>query len=190
MSIHILNRHESHSIIRYDFINSAYGRLLMASTDVGLCHLFFVGDDNVALCELKARFPQASLQQGSDDHQKQAHDCLLQMLSASPHKRLESTVTGSVSPLQLHVQATPFQVQVWQVLLAIPCGQLTNYGELARQLGKPQASRAIGNAVGRNPIALLIPCHRVVRRNGDLGGYRWGVERKARLLALEAERDL
>jgi O-6-methylguanine DNA methyltransferase len=90
-------------------------------------------------------------------------------------------------PLRLQVTGTPFQQQVWQALLAIPYGGRVTYGDLAIALNKPKAARAIGSAVGRNTIAYFIPCHRVVRANGDLGDYRWGRDRKAALLRWEAE---
>jgi len=92
----------------------------------------------------------------------------------------------SPAPLRLFIAGTPFQLQVWQALLSLPPGALTTYGDLARRLGRPGAARAVGSAVGRNPLAWLIPCHRVVRENGALGGYAWGVARKRALLAWES----
>ena len=91
--------------------------------------------------------------------------------------------------LPLDIRATAFQRRVWQELIAIPAGETRSYGEIARQLGQPTAQRAVANACANNPLPLVIPCHRVVRSDGQIGGYRWGVQRKTALLAAEAERS-
>jgi len=90
--------------------------------------------------------------------------------------------------LPLDVQATAFQRRVWQELIAIPCGETRSYSEIAENLGVPKGQRAVGRACATNPVSLVIPCHRALRENGELGGYRWGLERKAALLTNEAER--
>ncbi|MBE9045256.1 methylated-DNA--[protein]-cysteine S-methyltransferase [Pleurocapsales cyanobacterium LEGE 10410] len=93
-------------------------------------------------------------------------------------------------PLTLLVKGTNFQIQVWRALLKIPFGEITAYQAVAEMINRPTATRAVGNAVGKNPIAYLIPCHRVIRGSGELGGYRWGMERKTALLGWEASRNL
>jgi AraC family transcriptional regulator of adaptative response/methylated-DNA-[protein]-cysteine methyltransferase len=95
----------------------------------------------------------------------------------------ENTASKTIA---LHVKGTEFQLKVWAALLEIPFGELSNYGEIAQQIGHSKASRAVGTAIGSNPIALLIPCHRVVQANGKLGGFKWGLERKAAIIAWEA----
>lgn len=90
--------------------------------------------------------------------------------------------------LRLHVKATPFQLKVWEALLKIPCGQVSTYGQIADSIQHPKASRAVGTAVGDNPVAYLIPCHRVIRSTGILGGYHWGKERKTAMLGWEASK--
>jgi AraC family transcriptional regulator, regulatory protein of adaptative response / methylated-DNA-[protein]-cysteine methyltransferase len=96
-----------------------------------------------------------------------------------------SLASSPTDPLSLYVRGTGFQLQVWRALLEVPPGQVTTYGRLAEALGRPGAARAVGSAVAANPVAYLIPCHRVVRASGDLGGYRWGVERKRAMLEWE-----
>jgi AraC family transcriptional regulator of adaptative response/methylated-DNA-[protein]-cysteine methyltransferase len=97
---------------------------------------------------------------------------------------------GGKGPLKVLLKDSPFQLKVWEALLKVPMGKLTNYRSLARQMGRPKASRAVGSALGKNAIAFLIPCHRVIRETGALGGYRWGLERKTAMLSWEACRVL
>ena len=108
--------------------------------------------------------------------------------NALPARSQHACFCAAPGAAALHalVRGTSFQIRVWQALLAVPEGCLTTYGDLARRLGQPTAARAVGNAVGANPLAVLIPCHRVIRESGALGGYRWGVCRKLALLARES----
>ncbi|MBO6933783.1 MAG: methylated-DNA--[protein]-cysteine S-methyltransferase [Deltaproteobacteria bacterium] len=143
------------------------GPALVATTERGVCAMRF--DEGPEW--LQRRFPNATLRENADA----GADALSVLRGAS-----EST-----GPLALHVRGTPFQVQVWRALIAIPVAEHTSYGELAESIGHPSSARAVGNAVGANPIAVLIPCHRVLRKEGALGGYRWGLPRKRALLAME-----
>lgn len=147
---------------------SPFGEAWIAwTTDDGICELAF-GDDWQ---------PHPDYHQRDDAHAAQIAGRIFN----------HSTFNNSTSkkPLVLHVAGTDFQCAVWQALLTIPSGEVTAYSALASQLGKPKAVRAVANAVGANKIAWLIPCHRVIRRSGELGGYRWGLERKRAMLAAE-----
>jgi AraC family transcriptional regulator, regulatory protein of adaptative response / methylated-DNA-[protein]-cysteine methyltransferase len=158
--------------INYSFGSCVFGDVILAATDKGLCHLFFAQDEVSALANLKGCFPNAAYCQRSDRFQCAA----LSLLQGS----------AQTQPLRLHVKGTAFQLKVWEALLTISAGQLCSYGRLAQQIGQPKASRAVGGAVGANPIAVIIPCHRVVPADGSLGGYRWGPRRKGVIITCEA----
>ena len=148
-----------------------FGPAVVATTERGVCALSFVDEGAEPTEPLRRRFPRAALVERAGTG-AEALDAL----------RRASRAQG---PLALHVRGTPFQVRVWRALLAIPAGATPSYGTLAEQLGHPRGARAVAGAVAANPIAVLIPCHRVLRKHGALGGYRWGLERKRALLALE-----
>jgi len=153
---------------------SALGWMLMAATPRGICWLAF-GDDPVALLADCARaFPGARL---ADDEPR--------LRSWFDAVRETLLWPREMPELPLDVQGTAFQARVWQALWRIPVGTTVGYGELARQLGEPRAARAVAAACARNPVAVVVPCHRVVGSNGQLTGYRWGLDRKRRLLAAE-----
>jgi AraC family transcriptional regulator of adaptative response/methylated-DNA-[protein]-cysteine methyltransferase len=164
--------------LRWAAAETAFGPALMAALDGRLCALsFLAGEDHAqALAELQARWPRARFQQDPD--------ALRPFVAA-----LESRFRGEPpQPLALALKGTPFQLRVWEALLRIPEGRVLAYGDLARQLGDPGASRAVGTAVGQNPVGYLIPCHRVIQATGALGDYHWGPERKRAILALERAR--
>ena len=158
--------------INYSFSNSAFGELLIASTDQRICFVWFVENQTSAINELETRFPSANLEQKSTKEHQGVLCFFNKDINAWPK-------------LNLHLKGTAFQIKVWQSLLEIPFGKLTNYIEIAKASNQPNASRAVGTAIGKNPIAFLIPCHRVVQTNGQLGGYRWGLERKASIIKWE-----
>ena len=167
-------------ILRYSFAETLFGPVLCASCHEGLCFLGFADHPRQALNELETRFPETSLQAQIDDFQRQALNVLTfqeQFLPKDHPSRLVFCLKGS-----------EFQRQVWKALCHIPAGQTLSYGELARRIGHPTACRAVGSAVGQNPISWLIPCHRVVRSGGAIGGYHWGPNRKAALLSWETLR--
>ncbi len=161
--------------IDYQFADTPLGRVLVACTAKGICWMQFAdAGTQEALQALRAAYPQATLRAQAHARQQQ----VLQVLAQDRH-------AGSRQALTLHLQGTPFQMKVWQALLAIPAGQLLSYGDLAKRIGAPRAARAVGSAIGSNPVAVLVPCHRVVRANGVIGEYRWLRGRKIALLAHE-----
>lgn len=156
--------------IRYGLHDSPFGPCLIATTKRGVCGLHFVGNRKSALARLRSDWPRADLR---DD------PAATREVAARIFRPL---ATGMAGPLALLVKGTNFQIQVWRALLALPFGTVTTYGEIASRVGRPSAARAAGNAIGANPIAWLIPCHRVLRESGEIGGYRWGAARKAAML--------
>ncbi len=163
--------------IEAGFHDSPFGECLIGLTDRGVCGLGFLdGDRDAAWADLQARWPQASLHESA----RRTHGAARQIF--------EPLGSDTGKPLALLVRGTNFQVQVWNALLRIPPARLAAYEDIAAAVGSPRAVRAVGTAVGRNPIAWLIPCHRVIRTNGALGGYRWGLPRKRAMLAWEAGR--
>ena len=157
-------------IIEYDFCTTSFGECLVARTRCGLCRVEFTDDDREAvLRRLRAAHPGASVQRAD-----------LQALAAA--------VFAAAGPdaLPLDPGGTEFQREVWTALQRIPRGTTRSYGELAAELGRPRAARAVGQAVARNPLAVLVPCHRVLPATGGPGGYRWGSQRKSALLAWES----
>lgn len=166
--------------IRWGVHPSPFGACLLGVTGRGICHLSFLApgeEPGEAVAELARRFPCAELAE--------------EPAATAPLARRIFGAARAVErgePLGLHLRGTNFQLQVWKALLAIPEGAAVTYGGLARRLGRPGASRAVGTAVGANPVAYLIPCHRVLRQGGELGGYCWGAERKRAMLGWEAAR--
>jgi len=163
--------------IRYAIVDSPLGRLLVAATDRGVCAVSMGTSDRELETALRDEYPAAII---SSDAGRLARWCaaILDHL-AGRQPRLE---------LPLDVRATAFQWQVWKALAAIPYGETRSYGEIARTIGQPSAARAVARACATNPVAVAIPCHRVVPSNGTLGGYRWGAARKKALL--DRERDM
>ncbi len=159
-------------MINYDIVESPFGILILASTSKGICHMAFETDKNQAVAHLINRFPNAVFEQKSDEIQQTA----LKFFQSDSTKLCE---------VKLHLKGTDFQLKVWESLLKIPMGQLTTYGDIAKEIGKPSAFRAVGTAIGKNPIAFLIPCHRVIQTSGQLGGYMWGINRKTAIIGWE-----
>jgi O-6-methylguanine DNA methyltransferase len=161
--------------IVYGRHGTPFGDCLIAATPRGICHLLFLGTDPQEPAEplLRREWPRADMQPDPST---------TQVL----RDRIFTPRANNSDPLALCVKGTNFQIQVWQALLQIPPGKTTTYRGLATAIGRPTAARAVGNALGRNPVAYVIPCHRVIRESGELGGFRWGLERKAALLAWEA----
>ncbi len=162
--------------IDYTVVRNSLGWLLVAATQQGICSVMF-GDSEADLRdELQQKFSRARLirnEQKLNSQVEVVQDCM-----AGRQPSLD---------LPLDEQGTAFQLQVWQELRNIPRGTTISYSELAKRIDRPKAVRAVASACARNPVAIITPCHRVVRLNGDLGGYRWGIERKRRLLATEQE---
>lgn len=160
-------------IVNYSFAESHFGNLIVASTPKGICQMAFIEDESKALEELKQKFPNAQFQQKLDMIQQNA----LFIFQNDWSKLLE---------IKLHLKGTDFQLKVWEALLKIPMGQLSTYGTIAQQIGSPNAYRAVGTAIGSNPVAFLIPCHRVIQSSGNMGGYMWGTTRKSAIIGWES----
>lgn len=161
--------------IGYAIVSSAIGKMLVAATSRGVCRVS-LGEDAAALeAALVAEFPRAHIRKD-----RAALEAAVSAVMAYLDGKEPST------ELPLDVQATAFQRRVWQELQRIPRGETRTYTEIARRIGNPKATRAVARACASNPVALVVPCHRVVREDGDLGGYRWGVERKRELIARES----
>jgi AraC family transcriptional regulator, regulatory protein of adaptative response / methylated-DNA-[protein]-cysteine methyltransferase len=161
--------------IRYTTLDSPVGRMLVAATDKGVCSIQFGSSESDLLRELKREFPLATLRRGEIVLRRWIRALLDQLHGQQPQE-----------PLPLDIRATAFQRRVWEHLRAIPYGQTESYSEVAAAVGDANASRAVARACASNPVAVAIPCHRVVRRNGSLGGYRWGIKRKRKLLEIES----
>src|SRR5947209_5264896 len=162
--------------IRYTLSDSLLGRMLIAATDKGICAIQFANSDEELIHGLKHEFPFASRRRDDEAMQQWGNDLLRQMRG----QELSSM-------LPLDIQATAFQRRVWTYLQSIPPGATRSYSQVAKAIGQPTASRAVARACASNPVAVAIPCHRIVRNNGDMGGYRWGTERKKALLEMERE---
>lgn len=161
--------------IEYALHDTPFGRTFIAITQRGICKLGFVDDRNYEpqIRELAHKWPRAELIE-SDQHTAIAIDTIFSR-NHTPDRPLSLLVTG-----------TNFQVSVWKALLRIPPGHITSYTDLANALGHPRAARAVGTAIGANPIGFVIPCHRVIRQSGELAGYHWGEIRKHAMHAWEA----
>ncbi len=160
-------------VIRYGFFPSPFGEVLALATDRGLCGMAFCEETgrDAALADMRSRWPKAGFV--ADD---------------AAVARFAEGAFGGAAPGQLHLIGAPFQIKVWEALLQIPSGHVTTYSEIASAIGSPRAVRAVGTAVGRNPVSWLIPCHRALRKSGGLGGYHWGLPVKRAMLAWEAAR--
>lgn len=160
--------------INYSFAGTPFGDIMVASTEKGICHMAFADEGNEnALAELKNIFPQAKYTQIVDLIQQNA----LFVFNQDWRK---------LDEIKLHLKGTGFQIKVWETLLQIPPGGLLTYSELAKKAGYTGASRAVGTAVGANPVAFLIPCHRVIKVTGEIGKYHWGSIRKNAIIGWEA----
>ena len=160
--------------INYGVHETPFGSAFVAVTERGICQFSFIDDDNPALLisELEKKWSAATMRESK----KLTKPIITSFFSKKNNQQ----------PLSVYVQGTNFQINVWRALLKIPQGKLSTYGQLASSIGKPKASRAVGSAVGANPIAFLIPCHRVIRASGVIGEYRWGSIRKRSMLSWEA----
>lgn len=159
-------------LISYSFAESPFGNVVVASTSKGVCYMAFVEEEKAVPEDLKRRFPRAVYQMKSDLNQQNALS-----IFQSDWSRL--------SDIKLHLKGTPFQLKVWEALLKIPMGKLSTYGRIAAQIGNAGASRAVGTAIGSNPVSFLIPCHRVIQSSGNMGGYMWGTTRKTVMIGWE-----
>jgi AraC family transcriptional regulator of adaptative response/methylated-DNA-[protein]-cysteine methyltransferase len=159
--------------IRYTIAVTPIGRMLLAATSQGVCSVQFGESDRALEDDLRSEYQQAEITRSDKDLARWV-------------RVIQAGIRGEeAKQLPLDIRATAFQRLVWEQLRTIPYGETRSYGEVAKRIGRPSASRAVARACATNPIAVAIPCHRVVRENGDSGGYRWGMQRKRKLLALE-----
>lgn len=161
--------------ISWGWFDSPFGRVLVMGTDKGICGLSLAAEmgEDAAMADLRKRWPAAGFREDA----------------AALRPWVEAAFGGnSAEKAPLYLIGAPFQIKVWEALLHLPEGQVTTYGDIAATIGSPKAVRAVGTAVGRNPIGYLIPCHRVLRKTGELGGYHWGLPMKRAMLGYEAAR--
>ena len=163
------------AVIRFAVGEASLGAVLVAATDKGVCAILLGDDPETLVRDLQDRFPRADLKGGDVEFERMVAEVV--GLVEAPGQRLD---------LPLDIRGTAFQQKVWAALSAIPAGKTATYTEIARAIGQPKAVRAVAQACAANPLAIAIPCHRVVRADGDLSGYRWGVERKRKLIDREA----
>lgn len=159
--------------LNYSFHESRFGKLIIASTQKGICLIHFIENTEQGLQLLKSHYPNAVLVADEIEN----------------HINATEIINGNWTrpkEIKLHVRGTDFQLKVWEALLKIPYGKLSTYGSIAEEINKPSAARAVGTAIGSNPVAYLIPCHRVIQASGKSGGYMWGPTRKTALLGWEA----
>jgi AraC family transcriptional regulator of adaptative response/methylated-DNA-[protein]-cysteine methyltransferase len=155
--------------INYSFAETPFGNVIVASTSKGICYMAFADDRDLAFIELQQQFPNAKYQQFADAMQQNALFIFRRDWS-------------ELAAIKLHLKGTAFQLKVWEALLKIPMGSLNTYGNIAQKIELPNASRAVGGAIGDNPVAFLIPCHRVIRSTGEFGQYHWGSTRKTAII--------
>ncbi len=163
--------------IFWGWFESPFGATLFMGTDKGICGLAFAEDQGseAAMTDLANRWPKATYVEDP--------------MRLRPWVNAALGTKGTHDPAPLYLIGAPFQIKVWEALLQVPTGHVTTYSEIAQTIGSPKAVRAVGTAVGRNPVSWLIPCHRALRKSGDLGGYHWGLERKRAMLAWETARS-
>lgn len=159
--------------INYSFAESPFGNIIVASTSKGICYMAFNKDESAALADLQQMFPNAKFTRKLDLLQQNAL-----FIFQNDWSKLKE--------VRLHLKGTDFQLKVWETLLKIPMGCLSTYGTIAEKIQQPNASRAVGAAIGSNPVAFLIPCHRVIQSTGIVGGYMWGNTRKTAIIGWEA----
>lgn len=159
--------------INYSFLSTPFGDVIVASTQRGICHLAFHSGQTEALSIVKSRYPNAKFTNELDP----MHEDALAVIS---HDKVHP------QEVKLHLKGSDFQLKVWEALLQIPSGRLTSYGQVAQYINRPKAFRAVGTAVGDNPVAYIIPCHRVIQSSGAFGQYHWGSNRKVAMVGWES----
>ena len=163
--------------VNYSFASSHFGNVIIASTSKGICYLsFYDTDKKTALELLQSEYLKANLIEKEDEFQQTA-------------LKLFRNQEYNIDEIKVHLKGTDFQLKVWEALLKIPSASLTTYHQIANSINNPSSARAVGNAIGKNPIAYIIPCHRVIKANGILGGYKWNEVRKTAIIGWEQTRN-
>lgn len=160
-------------VINYSYSDSPFGKMITASTSKGICYMAFINDKKSGLKVLTQNFKKAKFVENRD----KMHEAALGIFERDWNQPQE---------IKLHLKGTEFQLKVWEALLKIPKGKLVSYGAIAGEIKLPKASRAVGSAIGSNPVAFIIPCHRVIQSTGNFGNYMWGADRKACIIGWEA----
>lgn len=163
--------------ISYIFSATVFGDVIIAATQKGICKIDFIEDRDTAIKKLSGYWPNAILKEKKNDH----HQAVLQFFQQE---------WTNLSLIKLHLKGSPFQLKVWEALLKIPSGELSTYASIAHAIHKPKAFRAVGTAIGDNPVAYLIPCHRVIKSTGIIGEYHWGSARKTSIIGWEQSQRL
>ncbi len=158
--------------IDYGFAESIFGSIMMAATQKGICHIAFYEEERLAINHLQKLFSNAT-------YVKKENPLFIEV------RKVFNNNFNELHKIKLHLKGTDFQLKVWETLLTIPMGQLSTYGNIAKKVNNPNASRAVGTAIGDNPVAFLIPCHRVIQSTGIFGGYMWGPKRKTAMIGWE-----
>ncbi|RPD39727.1 methylated-DNA--[protein]-cysteine S-methyltransferase [Chitinophaga barathri] len=179
--------------IRYTFIDTVFGPMLAAATDKGICSIAFADNRTAALEDLRLQWPNASFKEEdspfTDDVKEYFGEIKTDIQEDQVRGAKQATKAKNEKAIRLHVKATPFQLKVWEALLKVPAGEVATYSRIAQQIDHPKAARAVGTAVGDNPVAYLIPCHRVIKSTGIFGGYHWGPVRKTAILGWESAKN-
>jgi AraC family transcriptional regulator, regulatory protein of adaptative response / methylated-DNA-[protein]-cysteine methyltransferase len=166
-----------HLLIDYTFTETVFGKIMIAATPKGVCKIDFIEDHFSAINNLKEIWPNAQLKENTNKHHQSVTHFFKQDWNDLPQ-------------IKLHLKGTPFQLKVWEALLKIPSGELSTYSTIAGIIKSPKAFRAVGTAIGDNPIAYLIPCHRIIKSTGIIGEYHWGSTRKTSMIGWEQSRLL
>ena len=166
--------------IIYSIADSALGRLIVAGTHRGICFAAMGEADQTLVAELRGDYPRAAIRVADPNRRE---DSRVGQWADALAGYIAGRSTMPTPPMD--IRGTPFQFAVWEQLRAIPAGETRSYSEIARRIGRPRAIRAVGTANGANPVSIVIPCHRAIRASGHLGGYRWGLDRKRKLLEME-----
>jgi AraC family transcriptional regulator, regulatory protein of adaptative response / methylated-DNA-[protein]-cysteine methyltransferase len=159
-------------VIDYCFAESFFGNIIIAATQKGICHIAFYDDENFAITYLQQSFSKATYTEKENPFIKNV-------------RTVFNNNFNDIQKRKVHLKGTDFQLKVWETLLTIPMGQLSTYGNIANKINNPKAARAVGSAIGDNPVAFLIPCHRVIQSTGIFGGYMWGPKRKTAMIGWE-----
>lgn len=178
--------------INYNFYESPFGEILVASTTKGICYMAFVdnqidsqeNNQEIAFKSLQNNFSKANFNEIKDVFQENVLAFFAQDFNTNFD--INSDNNKNIPKIKLHLKGTDFQLKVWEMLLKIPLGELSTYGNIAEKINNPNATRAVGTAIGKNPVAFLIPCHRVIQASGMIGGYMWGTTRKTAIIGWEA----
>jgi AraC family transcriptional regulator of adaptative response/methylated-DNA-[protein]-cysteine methyltransferase len=164
-------------VIDYTFCKTIFGTVIIAATAKGVCRIDFIDDEASAVADLKKLWPNAITRSNTNENHK-------------PVMRFFAQDWSDLPSVKLHLKGTAFQLKVWEALLKIPSGELSTYSSIAHSIEIPKAFRAVGTAIGDNPIAYLIPCHRVIKSTGIIGDYHWGTDRKVSMIGWEQSRIL